>query len=144
LQLLQDLSNLVIVLVETSGCSNEDVIHVNNDVSRGNLFSEDGIHHCLECGWWIGESKEYNSRFEESSVSLEGSFPMIAFLYLDIVIFPSNIELGEPMLANKSINELFNEQERVYIPHSELIKLSIVLYWSLLAILLFNEKKGDA
>jgi len=53
-----------------------------------------------------------------------------------------NIKLGEPMLANESINELFDEQERVGVLHSKLIELSVILYRSLFAILLLNKKKG--
>jgi hypothetical protein len=61
---------------------------------------------------------------------------------LDIVVSPSNIELGEPMLANKLINELLDERERVGIPHSKLIELSVILYRSLFAILLLDKEKG--
>jgi hypothetical protein len=61
---------------------------------------------------------------------------------LDVVVSLSNIELGKPMLANESINELFDKWERVGILYSKLIKLSVVLYQLLLAILLLNKEKG--
>ena len=47
------------------------------------------------------------------------------------------------MLANKLINELFDEREQVSISHSKLIKLSVILYRLLLAILLLNEEKRE-
>jgi hypothetical protein len=46
------------------------------------------------------------------------------------------------MLADESINELFDKWERVGIPHSKLIELSVILYRSLFAILLLDEEKG--
>jgi hypothetical protein len=46
------------------------------------------------------------------------------------------------MLANESINELLDKWERVGIPHSKLIELSVILYRSLLAILLLDKEKG--
>jgi hypothetical protein len=61
---------------------------------------------------------------------------------LDVVVSLLNIELGEPMLANELINELFDEWERVCILYSKLIELFVVLYRSLFAILLFNKEKG--
>jgi hypothetical protein len=45
------------------------------------------------------------------------------------------------MLANESINELFDERKRVGVLHSKLIELSVILYRSLFAILLFNKEK---
>jgi hypothetical protein len=61
---------------------------------------------------------------------------------VDIVVSPLNIKLGEPMLANKSINELLDKWERVGILHSKLIELSVILYRLLLAILLLDKEKG--
>jgi hypothetical protein len=61
---------------------------------------------------------------------------------LDVVVFPPNIKLGEPMLANELINELLDEWKRVGIPYSKLIELSVILYRSLFAILFLDKEKG--
>jgi hypothetical protein len=36
------------MLGKISSCCNEDVVYVDDDVSRGNFFYENGVHHCLE------------------------------------------------------------------------------------------------
>jgi hypothetical protein len=52
------------VIFETSGGSNKNIVHVDDDIACSDLFSEDGIHHRLEGGWGIGETKEHDCRLE--------------------------------------------------------------------------------
>jgi len=42
----------------------EDVIHVNDHDSFVDEFSEDVIHHHLECHWAISEAQEHDQMFE--------------------------------------------------------------------------------
>jgi len=63
----------------------------------------------LECGGRVGESKEHNQGFEEALTGLEGSFPFVAFLDLDIVIPLTDVELGKPPFANELVNEFLDE-----------------------------------
>ena len=51
----------------------------------------------LKGGGRIGHAEEHDGGFIESSVSDEGSFPLVAFLNSDIVISPSYIKLGEDL-----------------------------------------------
>jgi len=139
---LKDLGNLAAVLVQISFCGDQDVIHVYDDVSRSDFFSEDCVYHCLECSRGVCKSKEHNSGLKEFSVCFECGLPLITILYLDIIISPLYVKLGEPLLSNELTNKFFNEGKRVGVSYGILIEPAIVLYQSLLAIFLFNKEEG--
>ena len=79
----------------------QDVIEVDNDHAIPNLNSENVVHHGLESGRRISESKEHNSGLKESLVRLEGCFPLISIFDADIIISPSHIEFSEPLLLDE-------------------------------------------
>src|SRR6266567_3296423 len=130
------------MLVQTSFGGNQDVVHIYDNISRSNFFFKDCVHHCLECGRGVCKSKEHNSGLKEFSVCLECGLPLITILYLDIIISPLYVKLGEPLLSNELINKFFNEGKRVGVSYGILINPAIVLYRSLLAIFLFNKEEG--
>jgi hypothetical protein len=103
------MSNFVTIIGKTSSSGYENIIHINDDISKGNFFSKYSIYYCLEYGLKVGKFKKYNSGLKESFISFKGSFLLIFFFDSDIVISPSNIKLGKPILANKLANKLFNE-----------------------------------
>ena len=74
---------------------NEEVIHIDDKLSFSDHILEGVDHESLEHGGGVAEIKEHDSGFEESFVGDEGSFPLVAVLYLNIVIPPVNIELGK-------------------------------------------------
>src|SRR6267154_584822 len=93
--------DLSAMLIKTSSCSDYDVIHIDYHIACSDLIAESGIHHGLESGRRIGESKEHNSGLEESSVRLEGCFPSISIFDTDIIISPSYIEFSEPLFLDE-------------------------------------------
>ena len=66
---------------------------------------EDIIHHGLECHWTVGESKEHDKRFEEATVCVKCSLPLITILYPYIFEPPSHVQLGEVFHASELGNE---------------------------------------
>jgi hypothetical protein len=46
--------------LEVSSCSNKNVIHIDDNISESNFFSENGVHHYLEGGRGIGEAKKHD------------------------------------------------------------------------------------
>ena len=82
---------LVVVRVD------KEVVHVNDQPSFRNHVPEGIGHESLKGGRGIGHAKEHDGRFIESSVGDEGCFPLVAFLYSDIVIPPSYVKLGEDL-----------------------------------------------
>jgi hypothetical protein len=126
---------------EISGCGDKNVVHIDNDVSRSNLFPEDGVHHCLKGGRGISEAKEHDQRFEESPVGFECGFPFITFFYLDVVVSPSDVKLGKPLFSNELANEFFNEREGIVIAYRVVIEYMVILDWSCFGTFLSNEEK---
>ena len=56
---------------------------------------QDVVHHGLEGGWRVGEAKEHDRRFKESSVGTKGSLPLVPFLYPHVVVTLADVQLGE-------------------------------------------------
>jgi len=48
---------------QSSGGVNCHIVHVDRHAPIGDEVSEDSVHHCLECGQQISESKEHDRRF---------------------------------------------------------------------------------
>src|SRR5260370_26116009 len=68
------------LMVCEGGRVDEDVVHVANSFIAINKRVEDVIHHHLEGGWRVAQSKEHDEQLEESSVHGEGHLPLIPFL----------------------------------------------------------------
>ena len=75
----------------------EEVVHVNDEPPFCNHIPEGIRHESLKSGGRIGHAKEHDSWFIESLVVDEGGFPLVAFLYSDIVISPLYVKLGEDL-----------------------------------------------
>ena len=53
------------------------------------------VHECLEGARGIAEAKEHDGQLKKTQGSDECCFPLIFLLDLDVVIPPSDVELGE-------------------------------------------------
>jgi hypothetical protein len=73
----------------------QDVIQVNYHNSFCNKFLEDVVHHGLEGGWTVSETKEHHQGLEQAPVGMESRFPLIPFLHPDIVETPPDSQFGE-------------------------------------------------
>ena len=71
---------------------------------------EDLIHHLLECGGRVTETKIHNERFEGPLVRGERSLPFVAFANSYIVVPPSKIHLREEFTTFQLVNKLRNER----------------------------------
>ena len=71
----------------------------------------------------------------------EGSFPLVTLLYLDIVISPSYVKLGEDLGVFKFVDEVRNQGEGVCISDSMAIEVSVILARSEASILFLNEEE---
>ncbi|KAG6875721.1 hypothetical protein C0993_007798, partial [Termitomyces sp. T159_Od127] len=135
----QDLvCNLAVLLQHVS--VDEDVVKVYAHYTLHDEVPEDVIHHCLESGRTVDESKEYDEGFKQSTIGPEGSLPLISFLNAHVVVAPSNIQFGEVLHSLEVIDELGDEGERVAILHRYGIKDPVVLDQPERAILLFDEE----
>ena len=108
-------------------CCYKDIIHVDDEPSFNNHVSEGGVHKCLE-GWWgAAFPKGHDCGFIEAVGSDECSFPLVSFLYVNVVIPPLNINLGEVFGSLQFVDEGGDEGRGVHVSDSMFIKISIVL-----------------
>ena len=75
----------------------KDIVHIAYGLAIVDEILEDIVHHCLECCGGVTQSKEHDSWLKQSSVSLECSLPLIAFLDLHVVESPAEIKYGEEL-----------------------------------------------
>ena len=74
----------------------------------------------------------------------EGRFPLVSISDADIVVSPSDVELGEDLGVFHLINEILDQREGVGIFDSVGVDISVVLAWSegVGSVLLIDEEEG--
>ena len=95
----------------------------------------------MKGGWGVGHAEEHDGRFIESSVGDEGDFPLISFLYSDIVIPPPYVKLGEDLGVFEFVDEIGNQGKGICISDSVAVKVPVVLTRSEAAILFLDEEE---
>ncbi len=98
---------------------------------------EDVVHHCLEGGGGVCEAEDHYRQLKEAAISAEHCFFFIALLDPNIVILPTDVQLGEVFCAM----ELVDERKRIAILNRHLIQFPIVLDRMEGAILLLDEEE---
>ena len=71
----------------------------------------------------------------------ESGFPLMPVFDSDIVVPPSDIELGKKFCSLEFIDEIRDERERVRVTDGMFVDVAIVLTRSEAAIFLFNEEE---
>ena len=98
----------------------------------------------MKGGWRVGHAEEHDGWFIESSVGNEGGFPLVTFLYSDIVIPPSYVKLGEDLGVFEFVDEIGNQGKGICISDSVAVKVLVVLAGSEAAILFLDkEERGS-
>ena len=93
----------------------QDIVEVDTYQAFHDEVSENVIHHGLESGQAIGETKEHHQAFKQLLVSSEGGLPLITLLDSDIIVPPLNIQLGEVLHPSELVYELGNERNWVSV-----------------------------
>lgn len=88
---------------------------------------EDIVHHVLESCRGVGEAKEHNSRFKESSIGNERRFPFVAFFYADVLVTPPYIEFSKVFGALKFIHEVRDKRKGITVPNCDVVESTVVL-----------------
>ena len=118
------------------------IVHVDFQPFFSQHVSKDVIHERLECGGSIAESKEHDGRFKDSHGGNESGFPLILLSDVNVVISPTNVELGEQGGFLHVINEFRDEGEWVGVSDSVGVQVAVVLAWMKGSILLWYEEEG--
>src|SRR5271163_657501 len=106
----------------------QDVIKVHTNNTFRDQILEDVIHHSLECGRTVGETKEHHQGLKEASVSPKGSLPLITFLHVHVIESPTDVKFGEITCTTKTVDEFRDERQRVTVLDRNSIEGTIVLY----------------
>jgi len=122
----------------------EDIVHVDDHNSFVYEFSEDVIHHHLECFQTVSETKEHELGFEQASVHLKVGFPLISLLDPYIVVSPSDIQLGEVIHLGFGhfVEDIRDQGQEVSVLHGHHIELLIILDNAEASIFLLDEEDG--
>src|SRR6266436_6847293 len=80
------------LMVCKGGGVDEDVVQVANSFIAINKGVEDVVHHHLDGGQQVAQSKEHDEWLKESLVHGEGCLPLIPFLQSDIVEAPMEVQ----------------------------------------------------
>ncbi|KAG5335269.1 hypothetical protein C0989_001606 [Termitomyces sp. Mn162] len=123
----QDEMSDLMVFLQCFGVD-EDVIEVHAHYTLYNEVLKDIIHHGLEGGWAVGETKEHDEQLKQSLVGLEGHLLLVSFLNAHIVVTPPDIQFSEVLHASKVVDELGDEGEWVTVLHCHGIEYPVVLY----------------
>jgi hypothetical protein len=119
----------------------KDIVHVDDYSSVSDFFFEDGVHHGLEGGGGVGETKEHYGRFEKSFVGDKGCLPLVSVLDPYVVISPPYVYLGKVLGSFEFVEEVGDSRKWVSVSDGILVKLSVVLAGSEGAVFLFDEKE---
>ena len=118
----------------------EDVIKINRDLACSDEVGEDVVHERLECRRTVTESEVHDARLEETLVGDEGSLPFVAFLNPDVVVAPTDVELGEDFRALQLVDDVGCEGQGIAIFHSDVVEFAVVLDEAEFAVLLLDEE----
>jgi len=124
------------------GGEDKEVVHVDDKPSFRDHISEGVVHESLEGGRGVGETKEHDSGFEEAFMGDEGGLPLVSVFDADVVVAPSNIELGEDFGVSEFIDEVGDWGKWVGISNGMFVEVSIVLAWSESSVLFLDKEKG--
>ena len=100
------------------------------------------IHPGLEGRGRVHEAEEHHQGFIQPPVSYKGGFPLVTGFDLDVVVSPSDIELGEERGTAEFIHHLGDQRQGVTIFDHDRVQPAVVLYRSKRPFLLFDEEEG--
>jgi hypothetical protein len=119
----------------------EKVVHVDDEPSFGNHVSERVIHETLEGCWEVGKSKKHYHGFEEAFVGDESGLPLMSVFDSDIIVPPSDVELGECFGIPEFVDEVGDERKGVGVADHVFINVTVVLAGSESSIIFLDKEE---
>ncbi|KAG5336713.1 hypothetical protein C0989_012016 [Termitomyces sp. Mn162] len=105
----------------------EDVVKIDADYALCDEVLEDVIHHGLEGGRAVGESKEHHDQFEQFLVGLEGGLPLVSFLNVHVVVTPLDVQFSKVLCTLEVVDVLRDEREGIAVLYCHGIENPIIL-----------------
>jgi hypothetical protein len=84
----------------------QNVVHIHDYTPFMDFLLKDKAHHGLEGSRRVGKFKKHNSGLEQFSIGDKSCLPLVTVFYLDIVIAPLYIDLGEVFGTFKFVKEV--------------------------------------
>ena len=115
---------------ENSSCAlmmEVKVIHVNFEPSFCDHVCEDMIHEGLKSWWSVAKTKEHDGGFIEAKGGDERCLPLILFFDANVVVTPTDIELGEQGRLLHVINQLRSKGKGISVANSVTIEVAVIL-----------------
>ena len=123
------------------GRGNEEVVHVDDQPSFSDHVSERIVHALLECSRGVAKAKEHDHQFEESFVHDESRLPLVIIFDADVVVSPTDIELGEVASIFQLVHKARDEREGVGVTGGVFVEVTVVLAGTEFAILFLNKEE---
>ena len=120
----------------------EEVIHVDNKPSLSDHISEGVIHESLECSGGVVKTEEHDCGFEEPLVGNESHLPPVSIFNVNIVVSPSNVELGKVLGIFELVNKVGDEGEGVCVTDGMFVQIAVILAGEEFPILFFDKEEG--
>ena len=108
----------------------EDVVQVHKNVALIDEVPKNFVHHVLEGGGGVAESKEDDGGLKQPSICSERCLPLVFLPHSHIVVPPPNVQLGEVPGILDPVDKFLDEGEGIAVLDGVFIELPIVLYWS--------------
>ncbi len=119
--------NYAVVFLPFLG-EDQDVIQVDGHLSFSDQVSEDVVHHPLESGGRVREPEEHDCGFKQPPICVKSRLFFVSLLYVDIVIPPLDVKLGEVLGSMELVDEFGDQGEGVLVLDCYFIELAVVLY----------------
>ena len=105
------------------------VVHIDLEPSFRDHIGENMVHERLKSRRGVTKPEEHYSGLKEAERSDECCFPLVFLPDANVVVSPTNIELGEQCRVLHIIDQLRDEGERISIANGVGVKISVVLAW---------------
>jgi len=96
----------------------------------------------LEGGRGVTETEEHDDGFIEARCGNKGCFPAVIRMDKDVVVSPSDIDLGKIFRGVELVEEWRNQWEGICVSDHFSIEGAIILTWTKFSIFLSNEEKS--
>jgi hypothetical protein len=96
-------------------CEDEDVVEVYTNHAFHDEVLENVVHHCLEGGGRVSESKKHHQWLVEAAISAKYCLPLVTLFHSNILVPPSYVKFREEFRAVKLIHQFGDEGKRIAI-----------------------------
>ena len=96
----------------------------------------------MEGGGRVAEAEGHDEWFKEAKGALKSGLPLVAMLYANIVVAPTDVELCKVARALELVDEFRNQGQGSSVFYGDVVEIPVVLNGSEAVALLFDEEKG--